>query len=264
MWKWFRWVLLAIGIIILLIGIALYGYYYVWMKMSSKMISNAETAFSNGISIDDSKGDFVMMGTDKEEVMSTDKNNPSPYQVDYLDIKSGQFGADDDYLYFRIKFYAKIPKWPESVSGDRLLNIGDKLHIMTKDGVEQVVVHSDFGWEPVIKIPASNTSYDYCPTGIEWPESARMSCNGRDSKIAGGGGTDYIMGALPLKKLGLKAGETLYLSLDEESKSNKFTHAAVDMLAGTGKMAAVVAWEVGTNKFTLDNNFTYQSTADKK
>lgn len=262
MWRWFKWALLAIGVIIVGIGIVMYSYYFIWMKMGPKMIDKANAALAAGITINDAKNDFVMMGTNKEEVMGTDKNNPSPYQVDYLDIKSGSFGVDDDYLYFRVNFYGQIPRWPEEINGDRLVNIGDKLHIMNKDGVEQIVVHSDFGWEPVINIPATNTSYDYCPTGIEWPESARMSCHGNDSKIAGGGGTDYIMGALPLKKIGLKSGETVYLSLDEESKSNKFTHAAVDMLAGEGKMAAVVAWKVRTKEFVIDNNFSYGETKE--
>ena len=252
--NWLKWISISLGAIIIGIGLTLYIYYFVWMRMNSDLVSKANKTFETGITLQDERNDFVMMGTDKEEVMSTDKNNPSPYQVDYLDIKSGQFGADEDYLYFKLSYYGTIPKKPETVNNDRLLNIGNKLHIMSKDGADQVVVHFEFGWAPVVGLPASNTYYDYCPTGIEWPESARMSCHGKDVKIAGGGGTDYIMGALPLAKLGLQKGQTIYIDMDEESKSVQFTHAAVDMLAGEGKSAAAVTWQVGTNNFSLEKN----------
>jgi hypothetical protein len=229
------------------------------MKMGSGEVEKAEFALAKGFSLSDPQKDFVIMGSDKEEVMSTDTNNQSPYVVDYLDIKETQFGADSDYLYYKVIFYGTIPKLPEAIDGDRLINIGNKIHVMNEQGLDQIVLHTDFGWEPVIKLPALNTSYDWCPTGIEWPEEARMSCHGRNSKVAGGGGTDYILGALPLKEVGLKYGDKIYVSVAEEAKSELYSHAAVDVLQGVGKMPGFITWQIGSNKYSIENSEKYQS-----
>lgn len=253
MWKWFRWVLLGIGIVLIGIGIVMYCYYIIWMKMSPAKVSIAEAALKKGIEVSDPRGDFVMMGTNKEEVMDKDKNNPSPYQVDYLDIKSAQIGADNDFIYVKVIFWDTIPKWPESINGDLLNNIGLKFHIVNAKNEDQIVMHFDFGWEPVVRFGALNTSYDYCPTGVEWPENARMACHGSDSKIYGGGGTNYVLAALPMKDIGLKPGQTIFLTVDEESRSKKYTHAAVDMLQGVGKMAGVITWGIGSSNHSIKN-----------
>lgn len=247
--RWWGWILIVIVGAIVGIGIYMYCYYILWMKMGSEMVKNAEAAVSSGITVSDPQNDFVMMGTNKEEVVSTDKNNPSPYVVDYLDIKSIHVGADDKYIYYKVIYYNTIPKWPESINNDVIVAIGNKLHIVNEKGEDLIVSHFDFGYEPVIKIGALNTSYDYCPTGIEWPEDARMACHNDNSKIYGGGGTDYIMGALPMDKVGLALDQTIYFTIDEETKSSQFTHAAVDVLGTNGKESQVIKWSIGSNKF---------------
>lgn len=259
MWKWFRWILLMILILIILILIVLYCYYFVWMKMGAKELNRAKEALAHGFTLTDSQKDFVIMGSNKEETMSTDTNNQSPYSIDYLDIKAVQVGADDKYIYYKVEFYGDFPKWPESINGDRLINVGTKMHIMNEKGIDQIVLHADFGWEPVFKIPASNCSYDYCNTGVEWPEEARMSCHGRNSKVAGGAGTNYILGAMPLKEVGLSLGQKIYISFAEEAKSESFSHASVDVLQGVGKMPGFITWEIGSDKYTIDNSDRYQS-----
>lgn len=257
-------ILVGIGILIVLVLLVLYLYYYVWMKMGKSEISKAEAAFAKGIEVTDAQHDFVMMGTNKEEVQSTDTNNASPYDVPYLDIKSAQLGADEQNIYYKVSFYGQFPTRPGNVNGDNFMAIGDKIHIVDEKGEDQIVLHSDFGWQPVISLPSLNTSYDWCPTGIEWPESARMSCHADDAKIAGGNGTDYIMGAIPLKRIGLKTGQTIYIVIDEETKSVKYTHAAVDVLAGNGKSGGIIKWAIGSNKFEINNNPRQENSTEKK
>lgn len=95
------------------------------------------------------------------------------------------------------------------------------------------------------------------PTGIEWPEEDRFRSQRRDSKISGGSGYDYVMGAFPLAKLGLKKGATGYFSFGLEAGSHKYSHAAVDKLGGSGKNAATIKWVIGSNKYEIietDNN----------
>lgn len=262
--KILKWILVAIGIIIVGVLIALYSYYFVWMKMGAGETEKANAAFAKGISVNDAQHDFVMMGTNKEEVQSTDTNNVSPYDVPYLDIKSAQLGADAQNIYYKVTFYGKFPTRPEKINGDLISTIGDKIHIVDEKGEDQIVVHSDFGWEPVIPIPALNTSYDWCPTGIEWPESARMSCHADDSKVGGGSGTDYIMGSIPLNRVGLRAGQTIYVVIDEESKSAQYTHAAVDVLAGEGKGGGVIKWAIGASTYSINNSPRQDNSTEKK
>lgn len=256
--RWWFWVLVVFLLIIIGIGSTLYVRYIVMMRMDSNEVKKAETALASGFTLNDPKADFVIMGSNKEE-LSTDTNNENPYKIEYSDIKSTQIGADEKYIYVKISFYEQIPKWPETIDGDTVQNVGNKLHIMNQGGLDQIVFHFDFGWEPVIKIAALNTMYDFCPTGIEWPEEARMSCHGDDSKIYGGPGTDYVLAALPMKKIGLKLGETIYMSVAEETKSNKYSHASVDMLQGVGKMPGFITWNIGSSDYKIDNTEKYQS-----
>lgn len=109
MWKWFKWVLLSFLIIIVGLGIYFYCRYIVWMTMKPAQIKKAEAALAKGIKVDDLKNDFVTMGSNKEEV-STDTNNENPYRVGFLDIKSTEIGADEDFIYTKVTFWDTIPK----------------------------------------------------------------------------------------------------------------------------------------------------------
>jgi len=252
MWKWFKWVLLALGIILIGVGVTLYCYYYIWMKMNQDVVKNAENAIRNGVTISDSQNDFVIMGTNKEEVNSTDTNNPSPYRLNYLDIKSVSFGADEKYFYYKETFWATIPKRAQSIEDDHIQAIGAKAEFVDDQGKEYGGTVVGFGYVPVVNIPALDTQYFFGPTGIEWPESARYTGEGRDGKAYGGGGYDYIMGAFPLEKFGIKYGDKINIRFPMEVKSDKFSHAAVDVLQGNGKSPSLITWVVGSNQYMVD------------
>jgi hypothetical protein len=246
----YKWVLVIVGVLILGLGIGLYSYYILWMKMGSSQVANAEVALSTGITIDDAEDDFVIMGSNKEV---PNENNPSPYRIPFLDVKSLTLGADAQYLYYKVTFFDLLPNQSPKVNSDHIRSTGCKLDLVDQSGKNYAILAVDFGWEPVIDLPALNTYYFYGPTGIQEPESARFSHQDHDSKIYGGNGTNYLLGAFPLKKLGLKLGQELRLNLSMEAKSDKYTHAAVDVLLGQGKMPATIVWKLGTNHYRIDS-----------
>lgn len=252
MWRWFRWILLTIGIIIILILGALSFYYYYWIKMPAKMIKDANSAFQKGVVINDNQNDFVMIGT-KDEIPRDYSKIDSPYKKDYLDIKSVTLAADEKYLYYKYTFYGTIPKTVDYAGDDPIVAIGAKAELVDDSGKEYGGMGIDFGYVPVVNIPSLNESYFYGPTGIEWPESARYSGEGRDGKVSGGGGYDYIMGAFPLSIWNLKSGQTINIRFPMEVKSGKYTHAAVDVVAGSGKTPGLITWKLGSNNYTINN-----------
>ena len=221
--------------------------------MNPKLRDSAEEAFSTGIHVQDASGDFVMMATNKEEMKAED--NPSPYNSSILDVKSLELGIDDKYIYTKITFYDQIPKKVFSLEGDRIVVIGAKVSLHKEDGSEFDILASDYGYEPIIPIPALNTYYSWGPTGIQEPEDARFAHTDDDSRVYGGPGTDYLMAAYPLKNLSIKKGDILRASLSMEAKSAKYTHAAVDVLGGVGKMPAVITWNTITGEFSVDDDF---------
>lgn len=253
MWRWFRWVLLGAGIIIVIILTVLSFYYFYWIKMPPKMIQEANAAFEKGITIDDAKNDFVMLGV-IDEIPRDYSQVVSDYKKDYLDIRSVSLGADEKYLYYKYTFYGMIPKTADYAGSDPIVSFGAKAELVDNSGKEIGGMDIDFGYVPIVKIPSLNESYFYGPTGIEWPESARYTGQGNDGRVYGGGGTNYIMGAFPLSVWNLKYGSTIGIRFPMEVESAKFTHAAMDILQGSGKSPGIITWTLGTNTYQINNN----------
>ncbi|MFA5880493.1 MAG: hypothetical protein WC860_10075, partial [Candidatus Margulisiibacteriota bacterium] len=206
MWKWFRWVLLGIGICILLILGYLYYRYFIWIKMDSGLIKRAEAALETGPTISDPQNDFL-----SKKLLGKEMDLEEPYRFSDLDIKSLNFAMDKEYFYYKVTLWGKIPKKPNSVDGDHIVSVGPQLSLMNKNGVTQATLAAEFGWLPKLHFFSMNTWYTTDPTGIVWPESERMKYQKYDSKVLGGTGKDYIMGAFPLSKLNFEIGDTAYL-----------------------------------------------------
>jgi hypothetical protein len=252
MWKWFKWILLAIGILLFLGAAVTLIVYKFFVYLNPDEIVKAEKALSLGVTIQDDKDDFVIMGTNKEKANDFDKdvNNPSPYRLPFLDVKSVSVGADEKYLYYKITFFEKIPSKPTHIIDDKLRDFGCKLGLMNRQGKEYAILVTNVGFAPFFSMMGSY--YFTGPTGVVWPEEDRFTDQDSNSKVAGGGGKDYIIGAFPLNKLGQpKAGDNVYLSFSEEARSRKYSHAAVDNLLGEGKMPAFVSWKYGTSDYQI-------------
>ncbi len=217
--------------------------------MDQDMVSAAEKALAGGIRIDDGRDDFVIMGSNKEEV---NENNPSPYRLPFLDVKSLSVGSDEKYFYYKATFFDKIPDQPADVNGDKIIDNGLKIGLMNKNGNEQALLFTNYGY--ILNISSADTYYFTGPTGIEEPEEARFSEKDSDSKVYGGPGNDYIMGAFPLDKLGLGPGQETYFSFSMEAGSEKYSHAAVDVLRGHGKHPAHITWKLGLSEYQIEEN----------
>lgn len=255
-WRWFRWVLL--GIIVIIVGLSGYLYcrYFIWIKMSPDLIKQAETALANGPTINDPQNDFL-----SKELLGKEMDLDEPYRFPYSDIKSLTLGMDDQYFYYKVNLWGNIPKKPGNINGDYSQSAGPQLSLMDEKGVIQTTLAAEFGWLPKLHIFSMNTWYSTDPTGVVWPEGERMKYQKFDSKVYGGAGTDYIMGAFPLDKLNFNIGKTAYLALPVESGSEQHTHASVDHLGGSGKLEAFITWQVGTKNYTVDDDFDYQGSA---
>lgn len=244
-----KWILrtVLVGVLIVL-AYSLY-LYNIAMILSHSEIQKAENTLINGIVVEDERDDFVMMATDKEVLNA--ENNPSPYRLSFLDVKSLAIGADEQNVYVKITFFDTIPAQPISIEGDSIQAIGCKVNIVDENEMDQVIFAADSSYLPVVNLPSLNTYYFYGPTGIQEPESARFSHQDHDSKIYGGAGKDYILAAFPMKKINVRVGQQIFISLSMEAKSAQFTHAAVDVLLGSGKQPAIIKWVIGTNTYQI-------------
>ncbi len=244
-----KWFLLIITILFLGIILVTFAYYHFYMQMNPKTRAAAESAFRSGVTIEDEQNDFVMMGTNKEE---PNENNPSPYRLSYLDIKSLQLGADEKYLYYKVTFQEMIPQSGTKVGDDQILDPGMKLNLVDDQNQDYAILDLGYSYLP-LGLYNIGTYYYYGPTGVVWPEENRFLHQDYDSKIFGGPGYEYVMGAFPLKKLGLGIKQEVNLTLSIEARSKKYSHAAVDNLGGEDKMPGIITWKIGGKQFIIDN-----------
>ncbi len=260
--RWYFWVGL-----VLLFPIFMAGYYWylqIWKAtFRGDELAQANTALANGIYIEDPRDDFIILESNDE------KPNPemaSPYRLPQLDVKSLQIGADDDYLYYKVTFYAKTDRAVLVVNGDKIHSFGVNFDITEESGRVLAVLHTNTGWWPIIGTSINGTFYSTEPTGIEWPENARFAKEkNNDSKMYGGAGTDFQLARFPLKTLGLSFGQKMVFDLEVEGGSGKYSHAAADPFLGTGKSAGMITWVIGSKEYEIDNNPNpYLSNEDKK
>lgn len=257
--KWIKWVIL-VGVVIIVGFVFFNGYhFFIEIKMSDALVTSANKALASGITIQDDKNDFANM--EAKPVGSKEKpNNPHPYNFPYLDLKSFSVGIDDEYFYYKAIYYSDIPQHAINLDGkgDMLQGTNSKVSILDKSGVEQAVLTIEYGFQPILNLPASlNTYYADGPTGIQEPENKRFEREEKNSKVAGGSGTNYLMGAFPLEHLGVKKGDTIYFSTCGETGSSVYDHSAMDCLKGVEKMPATIIWNTNTNKFEIVNPANY-------
>ncbi len=239
-------------------GLVLLAAFLLWVppldrSMDAGLADRAERSLGSGITVEDERNDFAQMGTgDKKEGKP---NNPQAYNYSYLDIRSVSMSIDEEYLYSKIRFWGTIPERPPEIGGDRIAGNGVKVNLVDEKGADQVIFLVDYTYLPVLGTPAISTYYFNGPTGIPEPEDKRFSRQDFDSKVSGGPGTDYLLGALPLGKIGIAKGQVLYFAVAAEAESSRYDHAAVDALGGSGKMPAVIRWDTRTNKFGKDDGF---------
>lgn len=260
MWQWFKWVLLGIGIFLFCFLINFIYHYFFAIKFSSELRQRAENALAAGITLSDAQNDFVNMGQ-KDPGGKEKPNNLNPYPLGFNDIKSVQVGADEEYIYYKVTFWGSFPAQAPVINGDTIIATGSKLELMDEKGMDLQVMHLGSGWTPKIGFGAIDTQYAYGATGVTWPENARMTHEERDSKVDGGSGTNYLMGAFPLKKMGLKIGQLVNVACQVETESDKYDHAAVDVLKGPGngeKEPGYIIWKMGTKEYRIDENFHNQ------
>lgn len=243
---WLRWILLVIVFVIIGLAGCLYWRYFIWIKMSPALVNKANAALASGITITDPQNDFL-----SKELLGKEMELDEPYRFPYLDIKSLTVGKDDEYFYYKVVLWGNIPAKPDAIDGSYITSVGPQLSLLNKKGETQTTLAAEFGWIPKIHRFVLNTWYATDPTGVVWPENARMKYQKRNSKVYGGRGTDYIMGAFPLNQLNFTLGDTVYFSFPMESGSDKYSHASVDHLGGKGKMEALVTWKVGTQEYRV-------------
>jgi len=253
MWKWHKWILLVIVIAVIGLTSFLYYFFFVYPKMDEQMLWKAESAVNSGITIEDKQNDLVSL-KGKVEEETGQLNNPKSYISPYLDIKTISVGSDEKYIYFKVQYWGQIPMNAEKIGDDEIQGNMMKLSLTEEHGKEQAVLVANYGYS-LFNLSGFETYYFYGLTGIEEPEDKRFAHQDKDSKIFGGPGTDYLIGAFPMEKLGLKQGQTIYMNFLGEAKSKKYHHASIDALGGKGKMAALITWVIGSNQRQIDDNF---------
>ncbi len=249
--RYLKFLLIAIAIFLIGTGIYYYYRYFIEMRMSQNLIERANAAMAQGITVMDDQNDEVSMGA-KEPSSKEKPNNPETYKEPYLDIQSLSVGIDDEYFYYKITYYGTIPDLsPHIGNNDAIYANTSKLNIVNDEGEDQVIMYIEYSYLPMLRLPSINTYYSTDPTGIEWPENARFATENRDSKISGGHGTDYVMGAIPLENLHIKKGDTINFVLGNESASKKYDHASMDALGGTWKEGDTIVWKTDTDQYTV-------------
>lgn len=261
MWKWIKWILLLILIFVVSVA-GYYAYVQIWKpQFRGNGLEKANAALANGVTLTDPKDDFMITESNDEKI---NPEKASPYRLPEFDVKSLQFGADQEYFYYKVTYYAPTTKGVVRVNRDRIQGYGSNFDVIDDSGVITAVLHTSAGWWPVVGIPINGTFYSTGPTGVVWPENARFSKEkNTDSKMAGGAGTDYQLGRFPLKTLGLTYGSKMNFDVEMEGGSDKYSHAFADAFLGTGKSPAIITWTIGTTNYSI-SSIPEETTGDKE
>lgn len=84
MWRWFKWVLIGILVIIIMMLVCNYWRLVYNVQFHGQELAQAEKTIAAGITIIDQENDFVIMEQNGEK---PNENNPSPYRLPVVDIK---------------------------------------------------------------------------------------------------------------------------------------------------------------------------------
>lgn len=231
------------------------------MRISTQLLNQANTALDLGITIPDPENDEISIGEKESSEKGEKPNNPDPYREPYLDMKSIAVGIDDEYLYVKVTYYGIIPdRAPDLSDGDQLYANTTKMDIIDAHDQAQAILTMEYSYLPVIRLPGLNTYYATDPTGVEWPENARFASENRDSKIAGGHGTDFVMMAVPLSTLKIKQGDIINFIVGNETGSPKYDHASADVLGKTlseeEKEGSIYVWKTDTQNYSTREKYT--------
>ncbi len=222
-------------------------------QFTQSELEKAEAALAKGIKIEDEQNDFF---AEKEENPKENYNNPEPYALPYLDYKSFQMGADQEYLYIKHQMYGVIPENQPAVNGDKIEGFVLKVEDLYSAGREK------YGTSMIDGISWKCTSHAcrakiYHYAFIDETVESQVLRNAvpltQIGMVGGGPGTDYIISAFPLSKVGLKYGQEIIFRIATESGSEKWHHATIDEVLGIAgsKFGKQVLYTVGSNKFKL-------------
>lgn len=233
-------------ILLIIIGAGIYYYAIARFHFSDTELETAQKALENGVIIEDDQGDFIGM-EGKEENGSI--NNSEPYELPYMDIKSLSISSDEKYLYIKEEFWGKIPKGTQKYNEDNIKDFVMKVNLVDENGEDETVIVTGISF-----LPFFTSVGQYCmtdATGIEFPEEKRFGTKVASGRIYGKPGNDYIISAIPLEDINLKAGQIIYVTGQSEAESGKYGHASIDVLRGPGgKDAAIFKIDLSTNQYS--------------
>jgi hypothetical protein len=242
-----------------------------WRPFSATELAAAAVALEAGVTIDDPESDWALISEGVQPDGRTDNDNP--YPLPFTDVKSVTFGADYQYLYLKVEFYDVIPKdvvyWDNEELNEQDFitgmacnlalthffnrNIGQDDEGLMQLGLSYIVgnIHT-FLENPAFYIPPAVCISNFAtPSGAkdEYNEDIYLVSNS-NGRVAGGAGTNYLLGAFPLSEYGLRPGDTIEFNLSVEVGSLLFHHECVDVILDCGlKAGETIRYQLGSNTY---------------
>lgn len=204
------------------------------LKEREGALSVAEKALAAGVRLTDPAGDWAYLGTLDD--------NPEPYHLDCVDLRSLELAMDAEYLYVKIvvggPIAAASADYP--LDGDTLLGLGynvsfdldnNRMTGTPGNGAEAILTSGFTVAMDTGKLRDSR----YCmtgPTGSDREDEAfekRFIMEPHEyARIWGGIGYDYILTAVPLSVIGVLPDQAIAVSVWAEAGTGKYHHGAFD------------------------------------
>jgi hypothetical protein len=240
-------------------------------RFDDNELKAAEAALAKGITIADPQNDWAPISEGVQPDGRMDNGNP--YPISFTDVKSVTLGADSQYFYVKVDLYGIIPadvtywenkdqKKTDFIHGfgcnvvlDRFFNrnTGKEDTGMMQLGLSYIEGNIwGFMTNPVFYTPPVVGLSSYAtPSGIKDERNEELySTTSGQGLVAGGAGTNYVIGAFPLSTFGLQPGDVVELEVSMETGSLLFHHECVDVILDSGyKAGDTIRYKLGSDTY---------------
>lgn len=168
-------------------------------------------------------------------------------------------GADSVYVYVKFHFWGRFPDEPVTYNGDTIAGGCGKINSFSFTNEEgqqdtaDLISNISFSQMSNREIQGVDLIAIISPSGHDEDLETIFTVYSNEGLIAGGGGTDYLLGAFPLDQFNLELGDTVTFDSTSEFGSEVYHHEAVDILFSreNTKFGETIQYVLGSNEYTV-------------
>ena len=225
---------------------------------TSSQLEEASSALSSGITIEDPESDWFQFEEGSTEPDGS-LNNSDPYPLNWTDLRSVSVGADEEYLYVKIRFWGRFPDEPVTYNGDTITGGCGKINSFSFTNEEgqqdtaDLISNINFAQMSNGEILGVDLIAMISPSGRNEDLETIFTIYSNEGLIAGGRGTDYILSAFPLDQFNLELGDTVTFDSTTEFGSEVYHHESIDILFSreNSKFGETIQYVLGSSEYSI-------------